>query len=330
MSPSELGFTQRIQQQSDEPSTEVKALRFDDEVEGPRVTKSVATDETALWGAWELWCDLSPSTRGSGPGGRSPHQKREAAGWTWLDDVKSIGVFDTAEGFWGLHNCIRDLSSMDAGTNLYLLRRNIPPMWEHEANRRGGRWSIVLPAAEHAAVDAVWLALRLAAIGESFPGRDVDISGVTASRKRHGFRLSVWTRFANDADTQLAIGAHIREVAGSALSPRVSLAFTEHAASLAAGGSPISRGRSPLGFSAAAPDGSSMSRSTSPINEGPRDPPTPAHGRDGRDFPLGQEVSKAAQQSGGFSPAGSALDRSPPSSPIFGSGSVPSGALYVA
>jgi len=97
MSPSELGFTQRIQQQSDEPSTEVKALRFDDEVEGPRVTKSVATDETALWGAWELWCDLSPSTRGSGPGGRSPHQKREAAGWTWLDDVKSIGVFDTAD-----------------------------------------------------------------------------------------------------------------------------------------------------------------------------------------------------------------------------------------
>lgn len=234
------------------PGTQVKVLfgssplqrdtdqstRFD--TSGPAPTVAAREPEVAkprgtpLWGAWELWCDL-PQPRGAKP--------TASVGWTWIDDVKSIGVFDTVQGFWGLHHCLKDLPDLDVGTNLYLLRRNVPPMWEHEANRRGGRWSVVLPASEAAVAHDVWLAVRLAAIGETFPGDDSDICGVTCSRKRHAFRISVWTRYANDEATQRAIGDHFRAIC-STLPASVPLQYTVHAASLS-GSSPLSRGRSP-------------------------------------------------------------------------------------
>jgi hypothetical protein len=187
----------------------------------------------------------------------------------------------------------------------------------------------------------VWLALRMAAVGETFPGLDVDISGVTASRKRHAFRLSVWTRTAQDAETQMAIGAHIRDIAGSALPSRVSVAFTEHAASLAVG-SPLSRGRSPLTAMSSPPMGdlaAAMSRSTSPVNDGvAADPPTPISQRCGfptlvtTDDHAGNHAGKAA----GYSPMGPScimsggFDRSPPGSPVYSHGGVNGGVLYTA
>ena len=136
-------------------------------------------------------------------------------------------------------------------------------MWEHEANRRGGKWSFVVPTADAALADAAWLAVRLAAIGETFPGRDVDICGVTASKKRHGMRISVWTRYASDAVLQQAIGAYVRAVCY--LPSAVALHYTEHASLLATAGPPGGRGRSPTSLVPLLPDAAPHSRSLSPL-----------------------------------------------------------------
>ena len=76
---------------------------------------------TPLWSSWEMWCDF-PAKAPRGPagaaspgsptspsaasrGGAHPHPPPEA---TWLDSVRSIGVFDTAEGFWGIRSAFRE------------------------------------------------------------------------------------------------------------------------------------------------------------------------------------------------------------------------------
>jgi translation initiation factor 4E len=225
---------------------------------------------TPLWGVWELWCDF-PSTEQSGK------TRRGQLGLTWIDDVKSVGVFDSVEGFWGIHNCLLPLSQLDEGTNLYLLRRNIPPMWEHEANRRGGKWSAYIPLADKPAADALWLSAMLHAVGELFPATDSEICGVTATRRRSGFRVSVWTRTATDTESQLEIGRCIRALIPRAVTGQ--LYYFKHASALA---SPTvtSRGRlSPM--SEHASPGSPDSRSRSPLTIDTRRSPSPVGSRHG-------------------------------------------------
>jgi translation initiation factor 4E len=241
------------------PSTAVKQLFDDEKTSNPRATR--------LWGCWELWCDF-PAQLSSATQRRAPTKASTSdvgAILSWLDTVKSVGVFDTAEGFWALHGCIQDISTLPAGINFYLLRRNIPPMWEHEANRRGGKWTAHFTAAQSKEADALWLYVRLMAIGENFPCGDEDICGVTASRRRNGFRVSVWLRYSDNEGVRNAIGGILREQLGT--TDGILLKFTDHWASLEAAHATAARARSPL-----TPMEDFRSRSLSPVGS-PTMPP---------------------------------------------------------
>ncbi|EPY34134.1 translation initiation factor 4E [Strigomonas culicis] len=182
---------------------------------------------TLLWGTWELWCDLPPLSGAAESGG------------SWLDQVKSIGLFDSAEGFWGLFNCTLLPSQLPPNGSYYLFRKHIAPMWEHEANRRGGRWvmTFTVPAPSEATphssegeeeallpVDLAWQRMCLAAIGELFPCAEEELCGITISRgkPRSGtghaeIKLNVWTRTATDEETQLRIAKFIKSTLASEL-----------------------------------------------------------------------------------------------------------------
>lgn len=195
------------------------------------------TNSHQLWACWEMWCDI-PAPRGKGGlGARGFSSGKKGAlqqptVCTWLDMLRSVGVFDTAEGFWGVHNCTVQPSHLPLGGNYYCLRRNIPPMWEHEANRRGGKWTLHLAPDEAAVADNGWLQLCLAAIGERFPGDETELCGVTVARRKAGFRLSVWTRNATDQVAQTRIGLFVKELLGLSAT---SIAYTEHCQALTSG-----------------------------------------------------------------------------------------------
>ncbi|KAL7708434.1 eukaryotic translation initiation factor-like protein [Lotmaria passim] len=175
--------------------------------------------QTLLWGTWEMWCDI-PQRQPAYPAGKA----------NWLDQVKSIGLFDSAEGFWGIFNCTILPSQLPPNGSFYLFRKHIAPMWEHEANRRGGKWVIPFFAkpvkAEHEMqpVDLAWQTLCLSAIGELFPCEEEEICGVTVSRGKqrtapssHGaagaseWKLCLWTRNADNAAVQMRIAKFIRQ-----------------------------------------------------------------------------------------------------------------------
>ncbi|CBZ25823.1 eukaryotic translation initiation factor-like protein [Leishmania mexicana MHOM/GT/2001/U1103] len=181
---------------------------------------SAVTDEqplTLLWGTWEMWCDMPQRQQGHG-----------TENTNWLEQVKSIGLFDSAEGFWGIFNCTILPSQLPPNGSYYLFRKHIAPMWEHEANRRGGKW--VIPFTGKASrgegdlqpVDVAWQALCLSAIGELFPDDEEEICGVTVSRGRQRtfpsghatsvlgeWKLCLWTRGADNRESQMRIAEYI-------------------------------------------------------------------------------------------------------------------------
>ncbi|KAG5507107.1 hypothetical protein JKF63_05853 [Porcisia hertigi] len=173
---------------------------------------------TLLWGTWEMWCDIPQRQQGYSI--ENPN---------WLEQVKSIGLFDSAEGFWGIHNCTILPSQLPPNGSYYLFRKHIAPMWEHEANRRGGKW--VIPFTSKASrgegdlqmVDLAWQTLCLSAIGELFPVEEEEICGVTVSRGKQRmspsghttsalseWKLCLWTRSADDRASQMRIAEYIR------------------------------------------------------------------------------------------------------------------------
>ncbi|CAC9483591.1 eukaryotic translation initiation factor-like protein [Leishmania infantum JPCM5] len=183
---------------------------------------STVTDEqplTLLWGTWEMWCDMPQRQQGQG-----------TENTNWLEQVKSIGLFDSAEGFWGIFNCTILPSQLPPNGSYYLFRKHIAPMWEHEANRRGGKWVIPFTGKSSRSegdlqpVDEAWQTLCLSAIGELFPGDEEEVCGVTVSRGRQRtlpsghatsvlseWKLCLWTRSADNRGSQMRIAEYIRK-----------------------------------------------------------------------------------------------------------------------
>ncbi|KAJ9597141.1 hypothetical protein L9F63_026971 [Diploptera punctata] len=73
-----------------------------------------------------------------------------------------ITSFDTAEDFWSLYNHIKTASELRQGCDYSLFKEGIRPMWEDEANKRGGRWLINLNKNQRGnELDKYWLEILL-------------------------------------------------------------------------------------------------------------------------------------------------------------------------
>ncbi|KAH9589225.1 Translation Initiation factor eIF- 4e [Trypanosoma melophagium] len=222
----------RLQSRPDEPNLILKATNC----------------TTPLWGVWEMWCvvpdpasgaQTNANVRGSAIKGSALPKNKGKTSSTWLDQVRSIGLFDNAEGFWGIVSCTLPPSQLPPGITYYMLRRNIAPMWEHEANRRGGRWVIRFqepeqqqqqrkasplfrsskdekdePSSPTPRVDEAWETLCIALIGEQLPCDETEICGAALRRaeRRREWKLSLWTRNASDRDTQERIGQFVKSL----------------------------------------------------------------------------------------------------------------------
>ena len=57
------------------------------------------------------------------------------------DMLEHIGTFDTVERFWSLYSHIKRPSDLPS-VNLSVFRKGIKPLWEDEANKKGGKFGI--------------------------------------------------------------------------------------------------------------------------------------------------------------------------------------------
>ncbi|CAJ0931090.1 unnamed protein product, partial [Mesorhabditis belari] len=100
----------------------------------------------------------------------------------WEECLKQVAVFETVEDFWSLYNHIQTASGLSWGSDYYLFKENIRPMWEDESNVKGGRWLVVVDKQKRQQLlDNYWLELLMAILGEQFENHGEYICGAVVN-----------------------------------------------------------------------------------------------------------------------------------------------------
>ena len=121
--------------------------------------------------------------------------------------IKRIAAVATVEEFWGVYTHLHRVSKLPPMTDYYLFQEGVQPMWEDEANKRGGR--LLLRVQKHASPRA-FEDLCLAVIGEQFDTDD--ICGIACSVRFQENYLSIWVRDAKDKPAVAAVENKARDV----------------------------------------------------------------------------------------------------------------------
>ncbi|CAI4223287.1 unnamed protein product [Auanema sp. JU1783] len=125
----------------------------------------------------------------------------------WEECLKMVSVFESVEDFWALYNHIQTASGLNWGSDYYLFKEGIKPMWEDESNVKGGRWLVVVDKQRRAQLlDHYWMELLMAIIGEQFEDLGEYICGAVVNVRQKGDKVSLWTRDATRDDVNTRIG----------------------------------------------------------------------------------------------------------------------------
>ncbi|XP_019874827.1 eukaryotic translation initiation factor 4E-1A isoform X1 [Aethina tumida] len=145
---------------------------------------------------------------------------------TWEKNQKEIVSFQTVEDFWSLYNHVKPASELRQGTDYSLFKKGIRPMWEDEANKRGGRWLLSLEKRQrNNELDRYWLDIILCLIGEAFEHSD-DVCGAVVNIRQKGDKIAVWTSDASNSAAVMEIGKKLKDRLH--IPPRTTLGFQVH------------------------------------------------------------------------------------------------------
>uniref|UniRef100_A0A1I7V1I7 eIF-4F 25 kDa subunit n=1 Tax=Caenorhabditis tropicalis TaxID=1561998 RepID=A0A1I7V1I7_9PELO len=130
----------------------------------------------------------------------------------WEDCLKMVSLFDTVEDFWSLYNHIQSAGGLNWGSDYYLFKEGIKPMWEDVNNVQGGRWLVVVDKQRRQQLlDHYWLELLMAIVGEQFDEYGDYVCGAVVNVRQKGDKVSLWTRDATRDDVNLRIGQVLKQ-----------------------------------------------------------------------------------------------------------------------
>lgn len=123
-------------------------------------------------------------------------------------NIKNLFTVDSVEKFWQYYSHMERPNKLANTADYNMFKTGIKPMWEDEANRRGGKWVLRL---KKGLATKFWEDLVLAVIGNQFPD-DHDICGIGISVRYHEDILSVWNRNAQDPEAKQRVVDTLRKV----------------------------------------------------------------------------------------------------------------------
>jgi len=133
----------------------------------------------------------------------------------WEDCLKQIAVFDTVEDFWAIYNNIQPATGLSMLSDYYLFKEGIKPMWEDAKNIQGGRWLVNVDKRTRATkLDAYWMEMMMAIIGEQFEELGEHICGAVVNVRQKGDKVALWTRDASLDDVNTRIGYIVKDKLG--------------------------------------------------------------------------------------------------------------------
>ena len=111
-----------------------------------------------------------------------------------------LASISTAEAFWTIYSHLKRPSSLPAVSDYHIFRDGIRPVWEDEANKKGGKWILRV---KKGVADRYWEDLLLAIVGDQFMEAGEEVCGAVLSVRSGEDVLSVWTR--NDGGRNIKI-----------------------------------------------------------------------------------------------------------------------------
>ncbi|RDW93083.1 eukaryotic translation initiation factor 4E [Aspergillus mulundensis] len=144
-------------------------------VEGLKSKPSVpALKEHTLRSTWIIW--YRPPTPKY-----SDYEKSTAP----LASISSV------ESFWSIYSHLKRPSLLPTVSDYHIFKKGIRPVWEDEANKKGGKWIVRL---KKGVADRYWEDLLLAMIGDQFAEASDEVCGAVLSVRSGEDVLAVWTR----------------------------------------------------------------------------------------------------------------------------------------
>ncbi|VBB26822.1 unnamed protein product [Acanthocheilonema viteae] len=129
--------------------------------------------------------------------------------------VQPVASFNSVEQFWNTYCFLKRPADITEKVDFHMFKEGIKPVWEDEANRKGGKWILRL---KKGFSSRIWENLILAMIGEQFLVGE-EICGAEDI-------VSLWNRTADNLATTNRIRDTLRRVLN--LPPNAILEYKRH------------------------------------------------------------------------------------------------------
>ena len=102
-----------------------------------------------------------------------------------------IATLSTVESFWTIYTHLKRPSQIPTVSDYHIFKDGIRPVWEDDANKKGGKWIVRL---KKGVADRYWEDLLLAIVGDQFMEAGDEVCGAVLSVRSGEDVLSVWTK----------------------------------------------------------------------------------------------------------------------------------------
>jgi len=140
--------------------------------------------------------------------------------------TQKLAPISSVESFWTIYSHLKRPSLLPTVSDYHIFKDGIRPVWEDEANKRGGKWIVRL---KKGVADRYWEDLLLAIIGDQFLEAGEEVCGAVLSVRSGEDVLSVWTK--NDGGRNIKIRETIKRVL--AFPPDTNIVWKSHDDSIA-------------------------------------------------------------------------------------------------
>ncbi|EDN02659.1 conserved hypothetical protein [Histoplasma mississippiense (nom. inval.)] len=138
----------------------------------------------------------------------------------------ALASISSVESFWAVYSHLKRPSQLPSVSDYHIFKKGIRPVWEDEANKRGGKWIVRL---KKGVADRYWEDLLLAMVGDQFAEASDEVCGAVLSVRSGEDVLSVWTRI--DGGRNIKIRETIKRLL--AFPPDTNIAWKSHDDSIA-------------------------------------------------------------------------------------------------
>lgn len=115
---------------------------------------------------------------------------------------EKIITFYNLKEYFTFFNNIEKLGGITA-SHYFLMRGDIAPVYEHEANKGNYAWTLMVSRTENGRDNCegvarkCWEEITLRALGETLVKESHNINGITINVKEEGIIIQIWTSFKN-------------------------------------------------------------------------------------------------------------------------------------